>query len=246
MSEWTTPHPLKSEKNNAAPRGGRGRGGRGRGRGRGRGAIRGPPEVVFASYELSDVQKKRIDAYIMESATMFLGQQIAEPAALAADEAQATILNHWWQSLCMSRSSAGLATDVNASALMYRSYQHGHAAAGELEGLRLACVAADPAAELPDNWREILEGHFPDIPAEAVEALRESITAAAEQQHAKQQGAEQQHAEQQHAEQQGAEQAKGEADAGKLNEPSLAAACVANLTEPQFENCWADAMEEDE
>lgn len=64
MSEWTTPQPTR--------RGGRGRGGRGRGRGRG--GLRGPPEVVFASYELSDVQKKRIDVYIMQSAAMFLAQ----------------------------------------------------------------------------------------------------------------------------------------------------------------------------
>lgn len=214
MSEWTTPQPPR--------RGGRGRGGRGRGRGRG--GLRGPPEVVFASYELSDVQKKRIDVYIMQSAAMFLAQQVAEPCAVPAEEAKAAILNHWWQSLCMSRAAAGLATDVNSSALMYRSYQHGYAAADELEGLKLACAASDPAVELSEGWQGVLAEHFPDIPEDAFESLR---------------GAAQEDKERQ----------EKETALPSEKAPSLAGACVAGLAtakEPQFENCWADAMEEDE
>lgn len=156
----------------------RGRGGASRAASR---ASRGPPEVVFASYQLSDAQKRRIDTFVLQSAEMFMIQACSDavaafPPPVAQADARGMILGHWWQSLCATRAGQGLCTDVAASALMYRTYCYGMAV--ELPELALVCAVCDPAAELPDGWDATLGALFQHLPMPLAELRRAVLEAA--------------------------------------------------------------------
>jgi hypothetical protein len=163
----------------------RGRGGPARThpRGASRGASRGPPEVAFASYQLSDAQKRRIDTFVLQSAEMFMIQACSDavaafPPPVAQADARGMILGHWWQSLCATRAGQGLCTDVAASALMYRTYCYGMAV--ELPELALVCAVCDPAAELPDGWDATLGALFQHLPMPVAELRRAVLEGAAQ------------------------------------------------------------------
>lgn len=165
----------------------RGRGGparthpRAASRGGSRGASRGPPEVAFASYQLSDAQKRRIDTFVLQSAEMFMIQACSDavaafPPPVAQADARGMVLGHWWQSLCATRAGQGLCTDVAASALMYRTYCYGMEI--ELPELALVCAVCDPAAELPDGWDATLGALFQHLPMPLAELRRAVLEAA--------------------------------------------------------------------
>jgi hypothetical protein len=139
------------------------------------------PEIMFASYQLTDAQKNRIVFYLTQSAAMFLSQQIESPSTLKQDEARSMIMTHWWHSLCMTRTAQGLSVDVNTNALMYRSYWFGFTEGGSQSPfVEVACQVCDPNATLPEDWLDTCEmelSHSYD--REAIARLRERILALA-------------------------------------------------------------------
>jgi len=139
--------------------------------------------VAFASYQLSDAQKRRIDTFVLQSAEMFMIQACSDavaafPPPVAQADARGMILGHWWQSLCATRAGQGLCTDVAASALMYRTYCYGMEI--ELPELALVCAVCDPAAELPDGWDATLGALFQHLPVPLAELRRAVVEGAAQ------------------------------------------------------------------
>lgn len=139
------------------------------------------PEIMFASYQLSDSQKNRIVFYLAQSAAMFLSQQIESPSILKQDEARSMIMTHWWNSLCMTRMAQGLSVDTNTNALMYRSYWFGFTEGGSQSPfVEVACRVCDPNATLPDDWLDTCEAELShSYDREAMASLRERILALA-------------------------------------------------------------------
>lgn len=113
------------------------------------------PETKFASYQLSDTQKKRIVYYLSRSALMFLLKQMETPSPVKEHDARSMILTDWWNSLCTNRVAQGLNIDVNHSALMYRSYWFGFTeGCSQSPFVEAVCKVCDPEAELPEGWLE--------------------------------------------------------------------------------------------
>jgi len=117
----------------------------------------------------------------MQSAAMFLAQQMMAPQVQStpSETASTAILNHWWESLCASRTAQGLSVDVNGNALMYRSYWYGLEAANTLPGMRLAVALCDPDSTLPDDWPGVFEQEFAQVQGDAT-AYRDKIVACKE------------------------------------------------------------------
>lgn len=132
---------------------------------------------MFASYQLSDTQKKRIAFYLGQSAAMFLCELVQTPAIHKQEDARAMILSHWWSSLCMARAAQGLSVDINSNALMYRTYwfafTDGCSASPFMD---VASKVCDPNCPLPEDWLDTVTEELSHTHTrEAIGALRERI-----------------------------------------------------------------------
>lgn len=148
------------------------------------------PEIKFASYQLSDTQKKRIVYYLTRSALMFLLKQLEVPSPVKEHDARSMILTDWWNSLCTNRVTQGLNIDVNESALMYRSYWFGFTeGCSQSPFVDVACKVCDPAAELSEGWletcaeelQEVSDHYTPDM----IKTMRDQVVEKSQQTTAK-------------------------------------------------------------
>lgn len=132
---------------------------------------------MFASYQLSDTQKKRIAFYLSQSAALFLCELIQTPVIHKEEDARAMILSHWWSSLCMSRLAQGLSVDINSNALMYRTYWYAFTdGCSASPFMDVASKVCDPDCSLPEDWLDICTEELSHTHTrEAIGAVRERI-----------------------------------------------------------------------